>query len=410
MLQICLDAQASGRIQTRSRRGWSLFQPASFRQKFILKSGRTLQPSRWASLAVVKAARFEHNGFRRSEDARSLKRQPKSDGSQTSSLTVGYHLVTLRVRYFMARRTLAKSTSKNRHSGAFLLDSPFIKLRREVSQDSSLRRGLLRKIEAHYRAKAIVFFTSFQDENTQIIDLDAEMLESVLSVEHDGGKLLVILNSPGGQALAAERIANILRAYSDDNYEVIIPHMAKSAATMICFGAAKIHMSKTAELGPVDPQLTFKDDTGRVVWISAQEYVRSYQKLFEEATSDKPKRIEPYIQQLNRYDSRYIEKLLSAQALSKDISIRLLKSGMMSSLPEAKIEEKIQVFLSQVKTSSHGRMINSAGVKQCGLKVEQIGLRSRVWNALWEYYVRADYAVTNICKKIIESTESGLHG
>jgi ClpP class serine protease len=337
-------------------------------------------------------------------------KQPKSDGSRISNLTDIQRPFTIRARNLMARRQpTAKSAQKKQRSATFLLDSPFVKMRREVTQDAALRRGLLHIIEKHYRAKAIVFFTSFWDENTQIIDVDAEMLESILSVEHRGGKLMVILSSPGGQALAAERIANIFRAYSDDKYEVIIPHMAKSAATMICFGAAKIHMSKTAELGPVDPQLSFKDDAGRVVGISAQEYVRSYQKLFEDATSDKPKRIEPYIQQLNRYDSRYIEKLLSAQALSKDISIRLLKSGMMSSLTEAKIEEKIQVFLSQVKTSSHGRMINYAGVKQCGLTVERIGLRSRVWNALWEYYVRADYAVTNICKKIIESTDSGLH-
>jgi len=234
------------------------------------------------------------------------------------------------------------------------------------------------------------------------------MLESILAAEHDGGKIMVILNSPGGQALAAERIANVFRAYSDNKYEVIIPHMAKSAATMICFGAAKIHMSRTAELGPVDPQLTFKDDTGRVVPISAQEYVRSYQKLIDDAVSDKPKRIEPYIQQLNRYDSRYIEKLISAQSLSKDISIRLLKTLMLAKFSEKEIEEKIQVFLSQVKTSSHGRMINYAGVKECGLVVELIDLRSGLWNAIWELYVRCDYAVSNICKKVIESSVSAL--
>jgi ClpP class serine protease len=308
-----------------------------------------------------------------------------------------------------ARKARPKARKGKGKGGAFLVDSPFVKVRREVTQDSGLRRALLKKVESHYRAKAILYFTTFHDENTQITDTDAEMLESILAVEHEGGKVILILNSPGGQALAAERIANVFRAYSDNKYEVIIPHMAKSAATMICFGAAKIHMSKTAELGPVDPQLTFKDDTGRAVFISAQEYVRSYQKLIDEAVSDKPKRIEPYIQQLNRYDSRYIEKLISAQALSKDISIRLLKSGMMSHLKKEEIETKIQDFLSQVRTSSHGRMINYAGAKECGLNVHLIDLRSGLWNAVWELYVRGDYAVTNVCKKVIESSVSGLH-
>ena len=77
------------------------------------------------------------------------------------------------------------------------------------------------------------------------------MLESVLEVEHTSGRLVLIVNSPGGQALAAERIVNVCRAYSAGDFEVVVPHMAKSAATMICFGANRIHMSKTAQLGPV---------------------------------------------------------------------------------------------------------------------------------------------------------------
>jgi ClpP class serine protease len=35
--------------------------------------------------------------------------------------------------------------------------------------------------------------------------------------------------------------------------------MAKSAATMICLGSNAIYMSKTSELGPIDPQVTIKE-------------------------------------------------------------------------------------------------------------------------------------------------------
>ena len=73
-----------------------------------------------------------------------------------------------------------------------------------------------------------MYFTSFRGQG-QIDDSDAEMLESVLNAEHDGGPLLLVVNSPGGQALAAERIVNICRSYSDDRFEVLVPHMAKSA-------------------------------------------------------------------------------------------------------------------------------------------------------------------------------------
>ncbi len=148
-------------------------------------------------------------------------------------------------------------------------------VQREVSQAPELRTALLKKLERHFGARVVSFFTSFSKGAGQIVDADAEMLESVLEVEHTSGRLVLIVNSPGGQALAAERIVNVCRAYSAGDFEVVVPHMAKSAATMICFGANRIHMSKTAELGPVDPQVPYKDDAGNERWISAEEYVRS---------------------------------------------------------------------------------------------------------------------------------------
>jgi len=300
-----------------------------------------------------------------------------------------------------------------RRSGkqSFIADSPFVKVQKEVGQHPGLRQRLIRKLEDSFGARVITYFTSFQSREAQISDGDAEMLESLLAVEHDKGKIVLVLSSPGGQALAAERIANVCRAYSDNDFEVVIPHMAKSAATMICFGASKLHMSKTAELGPVDPQVPYKDEAfGGYRWISAEEYVRSYQNLVDAASDGKAKRIEPFLQQLARYDARSIESLRSAQALSKAISVRLLQSGMMAGQSEADIEKKIQVFVSQEMTSAHGRMITHGEAKACGLNVELLDLHSVRWNLLWELYVRSDWVVTNgEVKKLFESRVSAVH-
>lgn len=286
--------------------------------------------------------------------------------------------------------------------------SPFVRLRRETDQGPDTRRPLIRKLEKRFDAKVLSFFVSFNHRHGMITDDDAEMIESILAVEHDGGRLVLVLNAPGGQALAAERIVNVCRAYSDNQFEVVVPHMAKSAATMICFGANAIHMSQTAELGPVDPQVRYKTDAGVDVWISAEEFVRSYRELIDQASNGKAKNIQPFLQQLQRYDSREIEALTSAQALSRDISVRLLKSGMMSSLTEDEIADQIDVFLSQRATSSHGRMINASGAVDCGLTVRSIDLRSAAWNELWELYVRSDWAVTHMCRKHVESASSHL--
>lgn len=148
-----------------------------------------------------------------------------------------------------APNLLVRSNMAKKKSSRSFTDSPFIKLLRETGQHAELRQHLIKKLGELFGAKIVTFFTSFTRRLVQIEDNDAEMLESILSSEHDaGGPLLLVINSPGGQALAAERIVNVCRAYSNNQFEVIVPHMAKSAATLICFGANAIHLSPTSEL------------------------------------------------------------------------------------------------------------------------------------------------------------------
>jgi len=287
--------------------------------------------------------------------------------------------------------------------------SPWSTVREEVLQAWELRRELIGKIEQHFQGKVIVFFTSFHSESAGIEDQDAEMIENILSTDRHQGRLLLILSSPGGDGMAAERIVNVCRSYSNKDFRVIVPHMAKSAATLICFGASRIHMSRTAELGPVDPQMTYTNsEFGRRVPISAEEYVRSYQQLMDRGTSGQAKRLEPIMLQLQRYDARFIEQLRSWQALSESISIRLLKSGMMAKYSEKEIKRRISAFLVQKKTRSHGRMITMGEAAKYGLAVDEIELQSELWSWIWELYIRADCAVSTRCSKILESATTGL--
>jgi hypothetical protein len=189
--------------------------------------------------------------------------------------------------------------------------------------------------------------------------------------------------------------------------------MAKSAATMICFGASVIHMSRTAELGPVDPQVPYwgdrQSENEEPNWISAEEYIRSYDQLIAAASGGRHKRIEPFIQQLNRFDARFIEQLRSIQHLSEDISVGLLKSSMMSKMSDAKIRDAIKIFLSQSKKNSHGRMITASEVISCGLRVELIDLQSDLWHSVWELYVRSDWSVSSgDRRKLMETSTSAV--
>jgi len=310
----------------------------------------------------------------------------------------------------MAKGKGSPPQQKAKQRRSFMVDSVWSRVTEETRQGWGLRKELIQKLQESLGGMVILYFTAFSDERVIISDTDAEMIENILSVEHEkGSKIFLVLNSPGGLPLAAERIVNICRAYSNERFEVIVPHMAKSAATLICFGASCIHMSPTAELGPVDPQIQYIDDAGEKQWISAEEYIKSYKQLMSKAVSSKTGRIEALVQQLMRYDARYIERLKSAQALSEKISIRLLKTGMMPKFTEATIKKKITDFLIHRRTAAHGRMITMEEAEKCGLNIKRIKLRSELWNLLWELFIRADWSVSiPKPRKIIESANSAL--
>jgi len=54
---------------------------------------------------------------------------------------------------------------------------------------------------------------------------------------------------------------------------VVVPDMAKSAATILCLGVHHILMGPGGDLGPIDPQMIFPGEDGRRTAVSAKEIV-----------------------------------------------------------------------------------------------------------------------------------------
>lgn len=221
--------------------------------------------------------------------------------------------------------------------------------------------------------------------------------------------LALMVSSPGGDGLAAERIVNTCRAYSGTgDYWVIVPGKAKSAATIICMGASKIMMSSSSELGPVDPQILRIEDGRRKVF-SAHNIVSSYDKLFNEAVSGTG-RLEPYLQQLEHFDDRDITTYRSLIKLSEDISIKILRSGMMKNLNEADVRDKIKVFLiPDAGTLIHGRPIYLEEVSSCGLKTETLDVKDSLWRSVYDLYTRTEWFVSLQVGKAVESEKESFY-
>lgn len=117
------------------------------------------------------------------------------------------------------------------------------------------RVELYKKLEKQLKSHVLVYVTGDRPGfETQIagdtIDLFIEQLDKIGIVK----KISLYLYTRGGDTAAAWNIINLLRQYCDE-LQVIVPHKAHSAGTIISLGANSIIMTKQATLGPIDPSL-----------------------------------------------------------------------------------------------------------------------------------------------------------
>lgn len=272
----------------------------------------------------------------------------------------------------------------------------------ERRQGHPTRQKLFSDLTDRLGRPVVTFFTSFRYP-VSIDDTDVEMMEGLLRTLDMENGVAVIISSPGGSGLAAERMINLLRSYSNTGeYWAIVPGKAKSAATMICLGASKILMGPASELGPVDPQIVFQNNL-----VSVHHVIDSYHKLFRGAIRTKGN-LEPYMQQLARYNAGTISHLEAERDLATDMAIRCLHTGMLSEHSRSAIESKMEVFLHPKHTKTHGRPIYSREAADCGLNVDVVDHNSYPWATIYELYLRSSEFVSHQAAKAIETEEGAF--
>ncbi len=277
----------------------------------------------------------------------------------------------------------------------------------ERNQTFDTRRQHFARLERLLGRPVVSYFTSFVYP-VMIEDSDADILEGILQKLDLSEGLALVISSPGGNGLASERIINVCRSYSGTKeYWAIVPGKAKSAATMVCFGASKIIMGATSELGPVDPQVPISDK-GSLRWFSAYNLVRSYEDLFQKAVETQG-HLEPYLQQLANYDEREIAELRAQISLADDIATKTLGLGMMKGTAKKGIAKKIDMFLTPKRAKTHGRPIFADEAAECGLAIEKMGGRETVWRLIYELYIRTNDYVSHNVAKCIESKNHSFY-
>ncbi|WMW25963.1 hypothetical protein RE474_04380 [Methanolobus sediminis] len=123
----------------------------------------------------------------------------------------------------------------------------------------SERMELYTKIEEKRGCPLIVYATSSRQgaPGNMASDVIPEFTKQLLTIPKEETNIDILIVSNGGDPTVSWRIISLLRERFS-RIGVLLPFTAYSAATLLALGANEIIMHPFSNLGPVDPQLTYK--------------------------------------------------------------------------------------------------------------------------------------------------------
>lgn len=250
------------------------------------------------------------------------------------------------------------------------------------------RQPIIKRIQKKLKAKLIVYTASISHPLAQIMMHDVHAFEDLLRSVARAKKGYLMINSPGGDAHAAEKLLIMCRQRFTEAFSVIVPDYAKSAATMLALGSDKILMGYLAELGPIDPQLRRGPLPVPGETIPARSFIDGLE-LIRKKVRDEADPVEMYYPMMAQIRPEIVARCESAIEGSRKYAEKWLKKHMLKDSPkQAKLVAK---WLSTgEKYKSHGKMIDFEEAKNVlKLNVEKIDPNSDLWTDIWELYCRS---------------------
>lgn len=251
---------------------------------------------------------------------------------------------------------------------------------------------LINRIQELRGSNVLVYFTGDRQPIATRISEDAvpvlykHLLQFARSTPQKQ-KIDLFLYSRGGDVSIPWRIVTMIREFCED-FCVLIPYKAHSAATMISLGADEIVMGKKAELSPIDPTLVraVTGEAGVAPPEISVEDVSSYISFMRERAgiSDQVALAQVVSQLANHLTP------LTLGSVNRQYShIRLVARKLLTSRKE-KIEESRIGAIVEVLTEkmySHGHAIGRREAKELGLPIcePDESLEALIWSLYQKY-------------------------
>lgn len=274
------------------------------------------------------------------------------------------------------------------------------------SDQHQKRQKLINEIELALTARygsanrLMSYVLRFGHARTLMHTADIPNIEAVLNSISGADQINLLLHSPGGDATIIEKVVDMCRAHlsgQNRKLRVIVPNIAKSAATVLALGADQIVMGYCSELGPIDPQVPIVV-SGITQWVSAFAFVESRDKLMAQI-GEALKKKEPTVgllQQLAGLNIPFTDEMENQIDFAKKTAITLLHKYMLNpTFPDSKkrtekASEIAEKLLSKQLFPVHGQYIDGATAKQLGLEVELLDKDDALWKLIWDYYIRCE--------------------
>ncbi|WP_314906718.1 serine dehydrogenase [Propionibacterium acidifaciens] len=199
------------------------------------------------------------------------------------------------------------------------------------------------------------------------------------------------MSSPGGDGETALRMVRSVQLRCR-GLTVVVPDMARSAATILCLGAHHILMGPGGDLGPIGPQMLFPGGDGKPAVASpavasAKEVVAAVAEA-EERIKVNPDSFPLFASLLSDATMLMVEQARAA----------LSRSGALmqeASRAQGRSEEDVQSIGLQTleeplidAPASHSAVISVDHAAGCGLPADRADVGSERWRLIWRLRTR----------------------
>lgn len=237
------------------------------------------------------------------------------------------------------------------------------------------RQDLIRRYQELTDANLIVMID-------QIFPDNMTYLEELLHPLDSSKPLHLILASPGGDGETAIRIVRSLQARCTE-LTILLPDLAKSAATILCLGADHLIFGPGGDLGPVDPQMRYPNGT----LASAKELVEAVDEAERRITTN-PETYPLFANLLAEVTMVMVEQARNALARSE----ALVKEGLAAATTRAADDvETLATALQQPlidEPTSHSAVISCQAATGFGLPAQPADPQSEEWGVVWSLWTR----------------------